>query len=84
MSVVGPRAVAQLIGKSAGWFYAHRAELEALGFPKKDLVLGGWHKPAIEAWLARRAGIVQASPLEEEREKAYAALRGRGLALRHG
>lgn len=60
--ITNAAGVAEMIGGYAdSWFYAHRKRLEAEGLPKKDKALGGWHRPAVQAWLDRRAGIAPQS-----------------------
>ena len=39
--IVRSREIAQMLGHSVGWFYAHRENRERAGFPKKDALLGG-------------------------------------------
>jgi hypothetical protein len=85
---IGAKDVAKLIrhDRSAGWFYAHRASLERAGFPKKDPLLGGWSRPAVELWLAKRAGTVAESADDQERQamrEAINAQRTRRHAVRH-
>lgn len=47
--------VALLLGRKAGWFLAHRAALEARGFPGPVDGCGlRWDPRAIEAWLDAR------------------------------
>ena len=70
--VTNAAGVADMIGGySEAWFYGHRKRLEADGFPKRDDLLGGWHKAAVEAWLARRSGVVpQSQPKRWNVQKA--------------
>jgi hypothetical protein len=67
--------VAEMVGGfSSSWFRKNRKDLEAEGFPLKDELLGGWHKPAVQAWLDRRSGTVVRSTAEDklmERAKAW-------------
>ncbi len=44
-------------GRGPTWFYEHKLELEADGFPKRDTLIGGWNRIAVEAWFAGRAGV---------------------------
>jgi predicted DNA-binding transcriptional regulator AlpA len=74
--IVRSRAIAQMLGHSVGWFYAHSDALEKAGFPKKTL-LGGWSRAAIEQWLTRRAGLVAQSSDDRERERAWKAINAR-------
>ncbi len=61
-TVTNAAGVAEMIGDySEAWFYDHRERLEAAGFPKRDALLGGWHKAAVQAWLDRRAGVAPQS-----------------------
>jgi hypothetical protein len=50
------RVAKDLLGKSPGWFYAHRPELEAAGFPKPLPVIGRYWPPAVQVWLDRNGG----------------------------
>lgn len=58
------RLVAAKFGRRYSWFYANRARLEQLGFPKRDNAIGLWDLKAIEAWLDKRAGIDSTSGIE--------------------
>ncbi len=58
--------VACRLGGGESWFYEHRPELEAKGFPRKDDVLNGWDSHAIEQWLDDRGGIVKDRPEEDD------------------
>jgi predicted DNA-binding transcriptional regulator AlpA len=85
-TVLRAAALGRLLGRSTTWFYQHRRALEKAGFPAKDALLGGWHRPAVEAWLAKRAGIAESLSVDAERD----AMRGdvhaqaeRRHALRH-
>jgi predicted DNA-binding transcriptional regulator AlpA len=84
--VLTARRVAVLIGRSVSWFYAHRKDLERAGFPKKDRLVGGWYRTAVEDWLVKRAGTVERFAQEDERQEmrdAIYAQRARRHALRH-
>jgi predicted DNA-binding transcriptional regulator AlpA len=72
----------QLLGRSPSWFYAHRASLEQTGFPKRDPLLGRWHRAAVESWLARRAGV-KAIPASPPSSKLRQAIDAHADALRH-
>jgi predicted DNA-binding transcriptional regulator AlpA len=80
--IVRSREIAKMLDRSAGWFYAHRDKLERAGFPKKDALLGGWSRAAIEVWLAKRAGLVAQSADDQERESMREAINAR-KAKRH-
>jgi predicted DNA-binding transcriptional regulator AlpA len=75
--IVRSRAIAQMLGHSVGWFYAHREKLERAGLPKKDTLLGGWGRAAIEHWLAQRAGLAAQSADDQERERMREAIKAR-------
>ena len=49
--------IAEMLGHKVGWFYLHRQKLEREGLPAKDELMNGWYKPAVQAWLDRRAGL---------------------------
>jgi len=80
---VPARAVARIMGRSAAWFYGHRTALEKHGFPMKDRLLGGWHRPAVEAWLAKRAGTVESLTLEAERQAGREGIHAQAARRRH-
>lgn len=50
------REVCRLLRRTSGWFYAHRGELEAKGFPPPVPVVGRYDGRAIAAWLDRQSG----------------------------
>lgn len=74
-SVTNAAGVAEMIGGySEAWFYEHREKLEAEGCPKRDALLGGWHRAAVQAWLDRRAGVApqsQPRPWQGAIQKAF-------------
>jgi predicted DNA-binding transcriptional regulator AlpA len=89
-ALLSAREVAGMFGRSAPWFYERRRVLEKAGFPKKDATLGGWHRLAVEQWLARRAGVVERDQLADEKDAARRAIdeaaarrRGSRNAVRH-
>lgn len=45
----------QILGRSPSWFYSHRADLEAAGFPKPLPVLNRYDPAAVKAWLHGKA-----------------------------
>lgn len=47
--------VAALHERSTTWFYAHLPALLAAGHPRRDDLLGGWHRRAVQDWLDKRA-----------------------------
>jgi predicted DNA-binding transcriptional regulator AlpA len=50
--------VAAYLGRSPTWFYEHREQLFAQGFPRAISALDGWDKEAVDHWissLAKRA-----------------------------
>lgn len=57
--------VAARLNKGVAWFYAHRSDLEAAGFPRFDDLLGGRDANAIEAWMDSRSGLAQAANDEQ-------------------
>lgn len=78
--------VGRILGRSTTWFYQHREQLEEAGFPAKDALLCGWHRGAVEAWLAKRARTIESFSLDTERAAGRASIhaqRERRLALRH-
>lgn len=50
------RVAKDLLGKSPGWFYAHKTELEAVGFPKPLPVVKRYWPAAVRAWLDKAGG----------------------------
>jgi predicted DNA-binding transcriptional regulator AlpA len=81
--VIRAREVAALLGRSSGGFYAHQRELEAAGFPAKDALLGGWHRAAVEGWVAKRAGGVQSLALDVERDAMRGEIHAQAARRRH-
>lgn len=51
--------LAVYLNKSETWLAENRDRLKVLGFPGPDLVLGGWDRCAVDAWLDRRAGLLE-------------------------
>lgn len=49
--------VANYLGHGEQWFADRRADLERAGFPRRDDLLGGWDREAIDAWLDERSGL---------------------------
>jgi hypothetical protein len=78
--MVAPEKVARRLGVTAAVFAAKRAELEAAGFPKPDLVLGNYCLEAVDKWIDVQGGLTgaddpvsaQAAMLRAVREKAWA------------
>jgi hypothetical protein len=60
--------VACRLGRSETWFRDNRRRLEAAGFPRSDSLLGGWDADAIDLWLDRRSGILDASLVDVDGE----------------
>lgn len=75
--IVSARVAAEMIGHKVTWFYMHRGSLERAGFPRKDDLLGGWSRAAIEHWLAKRAGLVAQSVEDQERQLMREAINAR-------
>jgi predicted DNA-binding transcriptional regulator AlpA len=48
--------VARLFRRSKSWFYEHRSELEAAGFPRRDGLVGHWPRDAVSKWFDARNG----------------------------
>lgn len=75
--VLSAKDVAAMFGKCPSWFYQKKTVLESQGFPKRDLLLGGWSRIAVKGWFDRRAGVAPASPFaqrtREIKERASAA-----------
>jgi len=65
--------VAARLGKGETWFYEHRRQLSAQGFPNRDPLLKGWDAKAIEIWLDKRGLDVEDrdddNPFDELMEK---------------
>lgn len=49
-----PSWCAETLGRSIDWFRKERPNLEALGFPKVDLVTGLTLKADVKEWISRR------------------------------
>lgn len=81
-AVISAREAAGIIGHSISWLYKHKAKLEAQGFPKRDDLLGGWPRVAVEGWVARRMGISPSSP-SAGKDRLRRAIDARKNALRH-
>lgn len=45
--------VRTMLGRSPAWFYAHRLELEAKGFPAPIPVVGKYNPGAVREWIDR-------------------------------
>lgn len=60
----------QMLKRSPAWFYAHRAQLEAVDFPKPLPILNKYSRAAVQAWLDMKMG--------------HAPKSGSGLAERFG
>lgn len=82
--IITAKDVADILGaRSAGWFYQHRKSLERAGFPAKDHLLGGWHRSAVETWVAKRSGVVESLSLDAERRAMRGAIHERAERRRH-
>lgn len=57
--------VATRLNRTVKSFRDTREQLERMGFPKKDALLGGWDSKAIERWMDARAGIDLAANSDE-------------------
>jgi hypothetical protein len=53
------RMVKQCLGRSMGWFRAHKDELEKAGFPKPLAVTGLYDPDHVMAWRAAQNSITQ-------------------------
>jgi len=51
--------LAVYLGRSESWLAGNRARLDHLGFPHADPFFGGTDKCAVDAWLDRRAGLLE-------------------------
>lgn len=60
--------VACRLGWSESHFKARQTALFAEGFPQPDDLLGGYDADAIDLWLDRRAGLVDATANDVDRE----------------
>ena len=60
--------VATRLGCCEATFSHHRKELEELGFPAYDAILGGWDSDAIQDWLDRRSGLGSGFPTDLDGE----------------
>jgi hypothetical protein len=66
---VGPKWIAQALGRGSSWFYANRDKLYEQGFPRPDPVIGLTSRESVEKWVANRSNIA-------------ANLQGRGISAR--
>lgn len=73
--MLNAKGVAKKLGCSRSWFYAHRKELEARGFPTALPVLKRWNEDAIDAWIERQSKMVVAASAHVG-EKQFDALFG--------
>jgi predicted DNA-binding transcriptional regulator AlpA len=64
------RDVCRMLRRTSGWFYKHREELEAAGFPKPVPVIGRYDAEAIDAWLKTLRGLDSTN--EGSRRSAWA------------
>ena len=67
--------VARRLGRSRAWFFAHRTELEAKGFPKPLAVVGRWDPAAIDRWVAGESKL-EAAALKQTQKRALDAAFG--------
>ena len=47
----------EILGRSPSWFYQHRADLEAAGFPCPLPVVNRYDPEAVRAWMRRSSGL---------------------------
>jgi predicted DNA-binding transcriptional regulator AlpA len=70
--------VVERLNVTEDWFYRHRRDLEAEGFPKSlpGFKQGRWCPQAVEAWIARHSGAPAAQePAPQAAEDPQEALR---------
>ncbi|NIA71253.1 hypothetical protein HBA54_21875 [Pelagibius litoralis] len=67
--------VAKLLGCGTSTFYRKRAALEQRGFPRRSPLLRGWHREAVQAWLAGHFGFAAAPTDPYSREASRKKLR---------
>ena len=60
--------VAEMLGKSRAWFYRHRGELRAAGFPEPLPVIKRWNIDQVSDWLQQAATRDQVSATVAESE----------------
>ncbi|HVB81211.1 MAG TPA: hypothetical protein VNE82_14830 [Candidatus Binataceae bacterium] len=65
--------VAQRLGRSRAWFYQHRSELEAVGFPRSIPVVRRWDPAAIDRWLEQQDKNSRAATKHDARSRLDAA-----------
>lgn len=66
--------VARELRRSRSWFYKHRKELEARGFPRQLPVAGTWSGTAVATWLdagGKVAAVVRQDQEEKARNRAF-------------
>lgn len=61
--------VATTLGRSVTWLRQHRAELEADGFPKEDVLTGLYLKADVLTWVRKRRRV--AEPVGESRDTLH-------------
>lgn len=52
--ILSAAQVAAVLDHSAAWFRRNLPRLQRAGFPKRDILLGGWHEAAVLRWKAER------------------------------
>lgn len=65
----------ELLGCCPATFRRKRKGLEKEGFPKRDVLLGGYHRSAVTAWLDSRAAVT--NPARPETLADLAAVWGK-------
>jgi hypothetical protein len=63
------REVCRLLRRTSTWFYTHRSELEAVGFPEPVPIVGRYDGRAIAAWLDRQSGSARGSTNDKVMER---------------
>lgn len=61
--------IAARFGRSLEWFRKSRTKLEADGFPKPDPLIGFTLKADVDAWLAKRRRVADATPRQDHPDR---------------
>ncbi len=63
--------VTSRLGRSRAWFYQHRQELNALGFPRPHPVIRKWDAVQVEDWLNGQMGLTTSKAPANDMDAAF-------------